>query len=68
MNSVCLYGVLSILESFFPLYFLYSKHHNQLPKNVDPNTVSSNWETLVANDKFIETKVAAMNCGVLTFN
>ena len=31
------YGVQGILEPFHPLFFLYSMHHNQLPKNDDPN-------------------------------
>lgn len=30
-----------ILEPFCQICFLYSTHHNQLPKNGDPNTASS---------------------------
>ncbi len=30
--------VRDILEPFHPLYCHYSKHHNQLPKSVDPST------------------------------
>jgi hypothetical protein len=45
------YDVPSILESSHPLYYLYSKHHNQHPKNVDPNNVSSRWGIPAVNDE-----------------
>ena len=38
VHSVYLDDVQDIPEPSHPLYFLYSKHHNQLPKNGDPNT------------------------------
>ena len=50
MYSACLYGALSIPEPFFPLYFLYSKHHNQLPKNIDPNSASATPGTRAGED------------------
>ena len=53
------YDVLSILEPFHLSNFLYSTLHNQRPKNGDPSTKDIN---------FIETKVTAINCRVLTFN
>ena len=46
-----LYDVPSILESYLPLYYLYSTHHSQNPKNVDPNIVFSSKEIPVANDE-----------------
>ena len=50
-NWVYIYDDLDIHEQFHLLYCQYSKHHNQRPKNVDPNNVSLNWKTLVANDE-----------------
>ncbi len=38
VHSVYPDDVQDIPEPSHPLYFLYSKHHNQLPKNGDPNT------------------------------
>ena len=40
----------NIPEPFHQLYYPYSIHHNQLPKSVVPNSASSDWDTLVAND------------------
>ena len=39
VHSAYLDDVLDIPEPFRPLYFLYSIPHNQLPRNVGPNTV-----------------------------
>ena len=39
-----------IPEPFHPLCFPYSRHHNQPPKSVVPNSASLDWDTLVAND------------------
>jgi len=50
-NWAYLYDVPNILESSHPLYYLYSKLHNQLPKNADPNIASSKMKILVANDE-----------------
>ena len=47
----CLCDVLNTFESSHPSCCLYSKLHNQHPKNVDPNNVFSNLEILVANDE-----------------
>ena len=44
-NWVYLDDVQDILEPFRQICFLYSTHHNQLPKNGDPNTASSIAET-----------------------
>jgi len=50
VNWVYLYDVPNMLESSLLLYYLYSKHHNKLLKNVVPNNVSSKWEIPVVND------------------
>jgi hypothetical protein len=46
-----LYDAPNILEPFHRLGYLYSMPHNQLPKNVDPNTFSSMMEILAVNDE-----------------
>lgn len=38
------------LEPFHPLYYLYSKHHNLPPKNVDPSIVCEDRETLLEDN------------------
>ena len=54
LNWVSPYDVPSIPEPSHQLSYLYSKHHNQLPKSDDPNTSSQELEipvaTIVMND------------------
>ena len=50
-NWAYIYDVPNSLESSHPLYYLYSKLHNQLPKNADPNIASSKMNILVENDE-----------------
>jgi hypothetical protein len=47
VHSVYPDDVQDIPEPSHPLYFLYSKHHNQLPKNGAPNTACPMREILV---------------------
>lgn len=61
LNWACLFGVQGIPVPFHKLYSLYSKLHNQLPRNVSPNIFSLDQETpveeFVMSDLLISSQV-----------
>ena len=51
MYSVYLDDVPGIPEPFHPLYFQYSRHHSQLPRNADPSISYPTSETPAEEDE-----------------
>src|ERR1035441_5634023 len=60
-NWVCPDDVPNIPEPFLLLYYLYSKPHNLLPKNVFPNIFFPTRETLVATCEMFFPLIALLN-------
>ena len=53
------YDARDTLEPFHQLSFLYSKLHNQQPKNDDPNTVCASQEILVEVDETFAPSISS---------